>query len=96
MGYQIGNQCVDKKVEAENHYFSQVIPTITADGKLLQPTYQTTQGWFYQGKKLEISLPKCDPVQNFKDGMELGFLCMVIAIILWSGNKIIQILERTK
>ena len=46
MGYQVGNTCYDDFATAENVYFSQVAPTIAADGKLKQLVYD--------GKKLEI------------------------------------------
>lgn len=94
MGYQVGNQCFSDKKSAENHYFSQIIPTITADGKLYQPTYTKAQGWQYEGKSIQISLPECSPEQNFKDGLEVGSLFLVIAVVLWATSNIGKLLDR--
>ena len=48
MGYQIGNVCYADKQDAENAHFSQVLPVLTADGRLLQMQYQGNQ-WTYNG-----------------------------------------------
>ena len=72
MGYQVGNQCIADKVQAENHYFSLIVPTVGQDGRLHHPTYSNGQ-WKLNGQVLQISLPECDPAQNFRDGAELGW-----------------------
>ena len=39
MGYQVGNMCFSTKQQAENHYFSLVVPQILPDGKIMKPEY---------------------------------------------------------
>lgn len=73
MGYQVGNQCFTDRQQAENHYYSLVAPVVTADGKIIQPEY-TGQHWQLNGQVLQTKLPECDPAQNVRDGMELGWL----------------------
>ena len=94
MGYQVGNQCFSEQKEAENFYFSQIVPTIGPDGKLYQPTFFKSQGWIYQGQKLQIYLPECSPEQNFKDGLELGFLFLGVAIVAWCGMYLGKLMSK--
>lgn len=94
MGYQIGNICYNSKQEAENVYFSKVIPIITEDGKLYQLYYNKQTGWHYQQQKLQIYLPECNPAQNFKNGMEMGAYFTVLIVMLWGFNQTRKLLER--
>lgn len=90
MGYQVGNVCYTTKKEAENVYFSKVVPVIAADGKLHHPIYQ--DAWYYNGRILQISLPECEPLDNFKLGFELGFYFISIFIVLFVFDLIKKIL----
>ena len=56
MNYQVGNKCLDK-AQAENIYFSLVVPQITSDGQIIQ-----------------ANLPECNPADNVKNGLEIGWL----------------------
>ncbi|SPY05623.1 integral membrane protein [Neisseria meningitidis] len=41
MYYQVGNKCLEQS-QAENVYFSLVVPQITQDGKIIKPEYNGT------------------------------------------------------
>lgn len=82
MGYRIGNVCHATREEAENVYFSQVLPAVGADGQLHQPVY-TASGWMYHGKAIQAYLPTCDPVESFTDGLLIGWSLFAIAAAVW-------------
>lgn len=88
MGYQVGNQCFADKQQAENHYYSLVAPVLTPEGRLLQPEYLGGQ-WKLNGEVLQAKLPQCDPAQNFREGMDLGwvFLSVMAAMYVFTVLK---------
>ncbi|WP_066567938.1 hypothetical protein [Snodgrassella sp. CFCC 13594] len=92
MGYQVGNQCFTSIEAAENQYFSAVAPAVSAGGELIKPEYSGTQ-WILNGTVIHAQLPPCDPEQNLKDGMELGWLLFGIMAVLY-GFKWIKGLMR--
>ncbi|MCP1661308.1 hypothetical protein [Neisseria perflava] len=86
MYYQVGNQCLEQS-QAENVYFSLVVPTVTEDGRILKPEYNGT-GWQLDGQVIKADLPQCSPEENLKDGLETGWLifgvmaaCYVIIVV---------------
>lgn len=93
MNYQVGNTCYENKSQAENVYFSKVVPVISSDGQLNQVLFDGNK-WTYQGKEIHAYLPQCDIQQNFKDGMYVGSLVMLIMISVWSIRLMIKIIER--
>lgn len=72
MYYQVGNKCLER-FQAENVYFSLVVPRITEDGRLLKPEY-TGKSWQLNGETVQASLPQCSPAENVAEGLELGWL----------------------
>ena len=88
MGYQVGNVCYSNKTEAENAYYSNVVPVITQGGQLIQPIYKG-KSWQLAGKTINSGLPECDPIQNMKDGSLIGWGVFTIMLALWS-IKLIQ------
>lgn len=92
MGYQVGNQCFLDKKQAENYYFSLVVPIVGADGKIHKPEYLVNQ-WKMNGEVLEAHLPECDPEQNLKDGLQLGWLIFGILALVWGITVIRRLLR---
>ena len=82
MGYQVGNQCFSTLEEAKNHYFSLITPSVSADGQLVRPFYNG-KDWFMNGQILNLRLPECDPVKNFSNGAELGWLILGVMASLY-------------
>ena len=79
--------------EAENAYFSQVVPVILADGQLSQIGFDG-KNWVYQSKEIHAYLPECSIEKNFKDGALIGFFVMSIFIGLWAVNLIIKMIQK--
>lgn len=73
MGYRVGNTCYSNYSDAQNVYFSAVVPIISNDGTFIRPVYNGST-WTLNGVVLETSFSTCDPAQNFRDGVELGWL----------------------
>lgn len=92
MGYQVGNQCFASKELAENHYFSLVVPTILQDGSLAKPTYNG-KNWQLNGTILKAELPECDPLQNFADGSEVGWLIFSVMAAMYSINVVKKLIK---
>ncbi|MFV2028591.1 hypothetical protein [Neisseria sp. S1] len=72
MYYQVGNKCLEQS-QAENLYFSLVVPLIKPDGTILKPEYNGL-GWQLSGQTIQANLPACDPLDNFNSGLEIGWL----------------------
>ena len=72
MYYQVGNQCLEQQ-HAENVYYGLVVPVITQDGKIIKPDYNGT-AWQLNGQIIQANLPECNPADNVKNGLEIGWL----------------------
>ena len=72
MYYQVGNACLEQS-QAENLYYSQISAYITSSGKIIRPEYKKNT-WVLEGKPLSLNLPQCNPLQNFQDGQEIGWI----------------------
>ena len=93
MGYQVGNNCYATRAEAENAYFSQVVPVILQNGQLSQIGFNG-KNWKYQNEILKAQLPECSIGQNFKDGTEIGFMLMLMMVGLWGIKLMIDYIKR--
>lgn len=91
MYYQVGNQCLPEK-EAENLYFSLVIPVIRSDGRVIKPEYNG-KVWKVADKKVEASLPECSPMQNFNSGAEIGWMVFGVMAALFYVAVIKRLLK---
>lgn len=80
MYYQVGNKCLEQ-TQAENVYFSLVVPQISQDGQIIKPEYNGSV-WTLNGQAIKADLPKCDPAENLKAGLDTGwFLFGIIAAV---------------
>lgn len=80
MGYQVGNVCYVDKSAADDVYYSLVTPLVTDAG--ISHPIRKPDGWFLNGQQLHSALPECSPLQNFKDGAQIGSGFVLIAITL--------------
>lgn len=58
MYYQVGNKCLEQ-TQAENVYFSLVVPQISQDGQIIKPEYNGSV-WMLNGQTIKADLPKCN------------------------------------
>lgn len=81
MGYQVGFQCFDTLQEAQDYKYSSVAPVINQN-KLVQPEKLNGQ-WQLNGSQIIDSFPTCSPLQQFQDGVEIGwgFIALTVGIL---------------
>ena len=91
MGDQVGLVCYPDRVQAEDAYYSRVVPTVDA-ARLYQPE-RKADGWYYQTAKLQAALPQCSPGQSLKEGVELGFLVFGLLAVAWGIQFIRRVLR---
>lgn len=91
MGYAVGNICYDTRQQAEDVYYSKVVPFV--NGEALYQPVRKQDGWYFQNTKLQAALPVCDPAQNFADGVELGLYLLIPFVFAWGVVVIRRIIK---
>ena len=79
MGYQVGFQCFDSLEQAQDYKYSSVAPVINQNNQLMQPV-KVGQQWQLNGLQITDSFPACNPLEQFQDGVELGWGFILIAV----------------
>lgn len=100
MGYQIGNRCFDTQQQADDVYFSQVVPLVVRAppfyiAHLVNPVYHSdTQHWTLGGVTVSgtYTYPSCSPIDNFKDGMAFGGKFALLLVIAFAFRTIARLL----
>ena len=82
MGYRVGFQCFDTINAATDYQMSLVVPSITADGAMVHPIKQG-ETWTYAGQPVSLSFATCDPMQDYKQGLELGMVLVGLFALAW-------------
>lgn len=54
----------------------------TSQAKLLKPEFQNGR-WVFNGQTVQANLPQCDPVKNFKDGQEVGWIVFAVIAAMY-------------
>ena len=82
MGYQVGFQCFDTLQEAQDYKYSSVAPVINQNNQLVQPEKINGQGQL-NGSQIIDSFPTCSPLDQFQDGVEIGwgFIALTVGIL---------------
>uniref|UniRef100_A0AAU8B4H3 Uncharacterized protein n=1 Tax=Dulem virus 54 TaxID=3145765 RepID=A0AAU8B4H3_9VIRU len=94
MGYRVGRVCYDTQQQATDVVMSQVLPTITADGSLMLPVYQSPGQWQYAGQTVQLSLPQCDPQEYMTAGFEISKIVIVGLAVVYGVRLIKKMIER--
>ena len=79
MGYQVGFQCFDTLQEAQDYKYSSVAPVINQNNQLVQPEKLNGQ-WQLNGSQIVYSFPQCSPLEQFQDGVEIGWGLIAVAL----------------
>lgn len=90
-GLRVGEKCYADHAAAKDHVMSLVVPTITADGVLHAPVYQSPGQWSYAGHSVPLTLPPCDPMADFDDATAIGLqviVLMFIAMVIKMGIRL--------
>ena len=82
MGYQVGFQCFDSLQQAQDYKYSSVAPVINQNNQLIQPE-KVGQHWQLNGSQIIDSFPTCSPLEQFQDGIEIGwgFIALTVGIL---------------
>ncbi|MBR7229709.1 hypothetical protein BCD50_07430, partial [Neisseria meningitidis] len=72
MYYQVGNKCLEKH-QAENLYFSLVVPRIKENGQIVRPEYNGSLWKMSDGAPLRLLLAECSPKDNLQSDLETGW-----------------------
>lgn len=86
MGYRVGIQCVETKLQADDLVLSTQSPLLSADGQVYRPI-RVQDGWYYQGNKITLSYPECNPVEQMKAGAEIGGYVLTVCVIAYCLNS---------
>ena len=72
MYYQVGNKCLEQS-QAEKRLFQLGSTSNNPRRQIIKPEYNGTV-WKLNGQTIKADLPKCDPSDNLKSGLETGWL----------------------
>ena len=79
MGYQVGFQCFDSLQQAQDYKYSSVAPVINQSNQLIQPE-KVGQQWQLNGLQIVDSFPQCSPLEQFQDGVEMGWELIAVSL----------------
>lgn len=91
MGYRVGHQCFMTSEQAHDYILSQQLPVITADGKIIRPI-KYNQDWYLQGQKVDLSLPRCDVVEQMTLGAFVGLIFMLVILLVFTFKTIYKMI----
>ena len=87
MGYRVGIQCVETKLQADDLVLSTQSPLLSADGQVYRPI-RVQDGWYYQGNKIT----ECNPVEQMKAGAEIGGYVLTVFVIAYCFKLAINLI----
>lgn len=93
MGYRVSQHCFATIDSATDFVMSQVVPAILPDGSLVHPVKQGSD-WTYNGHVVQLSLPTCDPMSDYKDGQAVGAMICVLMLIAFGIKLSVKMLYR--
>jgi hypothetical protein len=91
VGYRVGIQCVETKLQADDLVLSTQSPLLSADGQVYRPI-RVQDGWYYQGNKITLSYPECNPVEQMKAGAEIGGYVLTVFVIAYCFKLAINLI----
>ncbi|ANW92250.1 hypothetical protein DE8555_1713 [Neisseria meningitidis] len=65
MGYRVGMNCFDTRLQADDYLLSSLPPTVTEEGKIIRPE-RVGDKWILNGKPVTLSYPKCSNYEQVK------------------------------
>ena len=92
MGYRVGLQCFLSNEEAHDYVLSQVLPTVTADGKVVRP-YKNGKDWYLSEHKINLSFPQCDIAEQIQFGVLVGAPFMVLLVLVFGIRIVKRLIE---
>ncbi|WP_211692113.1 hypothetical protein [Neisseria meningitidis] len=92
MYYQVGNKCLEKH-QAENLYFSLVVPRIKENGQIVRPTSGPPWRQFSHCRPLLLLLPAPNPPSDPQSGLETGWIVFGILASVYFVSLLQKVLK---
>ena len=92
MGYRVGANCFDTKLQADDFLLSSLLPTVTQDGKIIRPE-RVGEKWVLNGKPVTLSYPECSNYEQVKYGSYLGSTVLILFVVIYGFRLLINFLK---
>lgn len=92
-GYRVGSHCFADAQQAADYLMSQTVPVVTANGTLAHPVRQGAD-WYYNGHRVVLTLPHCDPNEEFNDGLYVGAQIVLMMLIAFAIKEAVRLFRR--
>lgn len=92
MGYRVGLQCFSTTEEAHDYVLSQVLPTVTADGKVVRP-FKNGKDWYLSDQKINLSFPQCDIAEQIQFGLLVGAPFIILLVLVFGIRMTKRLIE---
>ncbi|HHK5579007.1 TPA: hypothetical protein ACQUHZ_001923 [Neisseria cinerea] len=92
MGYRVGINCFDTRLQADDYLLSSLPPTVTQDGKIIRPE-RVGDKWILNGNSLTLSYPECSNFEQIKQGSYVGSTVLILFVVIYGFRLIINFLK---
>lgn len=92
MGYRVGTNCFDTKLQADDYLLSSLSPTVTQDGKIIRPE-RVGDKWVLNGNPVMLSYPNCSNFEQIKQGSYVGSTVLILFVVIYGFRLIINFLK---
>lgn len=92
MGYRVGMNCFDTRLQADDYLLSSLPPTVTQDGKIIRPE-RVGDKWILNGNPVMLSYPKCSNFEQIKQGSYVGSTVLILFVVIFGFRLLINFLK---
>lgn len=92
MGYRVGANCFDTKLQADDFLLSSLPPTVTEDGKIIRPE-RVGEKWVINGNQVTLSYPECSNFEQIKQGSYVGSTVLILFVVIYGFRLLINFLK---
>ena len=92
MGYRVGTNCFDTKLQADDYLLSSLSPTVTQEGKIIRPE-RVGDKWVLNGNPVMLSYPNCSNFEQIKQGSYVGSTVLILFVVIYGFRLIINFLK---
>lgn len=92
MGYRVGMNCFDTRLQADDFLLSSLPPTVTQDGKIIRPE-RVGEKWVLNGNTVKFSYPECSNYEQVKYGSYLGSTVLILFVVIYGFRLLINFLK---
>ncbi|CWN00571.1 TPA: hypothetical protein ACJKC4_002163 [Neisseria meningitidis] len=92
MGFRVGMNCFDTRLQADDYLLSSLPPTVTQDGKIIRPE-RVGDKWILNGKPVTLSYPECSNFEQIKQGSYVGSTVLILFVVIYGFRLLINFLK---